>query len=299
MTLVIASLDASNGMRALKVTLYGSNSYYLAETRRTPSGLRLVVYYIKGAIESGKGSIVVETVLSPNGLFFGERITRTFIVLESQADGLKVRVAGEAEGKKAEQALQALESASDSVEDAWSSSRVVGFSQAKEECNGAWQFFHDGDFDAAILSADRARELADAAKVPESYFRFVQLRPNVGARLQNASAFQSAEAIRYVEIGGILLTNADGNFTAKDFDSALSNLLEADHNIAMAEDAERAAIRTQTATQVSTGGLPEIPLQVIAIALLVGGMLVLVMYTRLRKKRTSVFASVMVRTGSM
>lgn len=83
------------------------------------------------------------------------------------------------------------------------------------------------------------------------------------------SAFESAEAIRYVELARMLLMNADGNFTAKNFDPALSNLLETDHNVSMAEDAEKAAVKTRTETQVPTGRLPEIPFQVIAVAIIV------------------------------
>jgi len=274
LAVLVNSLDSPNGMRALKVQLYASNSYYLVETRRKTDGLHLVVYYIKGVIESGKGSIVIEAVrASDNPVFVGNRIDCALIVLDAQPDGLKVELAREAQGKKAREAFDAVRFASALTVSAWGSDRVQGLDEAKQELDRAWQSFHVGDFDGAKNFADKAGELAKAARVPESYSRFQELRPNVQTQLQNASAFKSDEAIQYIELAKKLLRNADGNFTKKEFDAALDNLLEANRTLTKADEAERAFVESQQVTKTETQPIPVLVVviaSVVAIFVIVG-----------------------------
>jgi hypothetical protein len=271
LTLLINSLDSPNGTRALKVQLFGSGRFLLAEVRRKPDGLYFVIYRIEGSIQSGQGSIVLEAVLNPNKrpVFFDKKVDAAFIVLDQQQDSVKIRVAREAESKKAEGALSALESASDSVDNAWSSNKVEGLAEAKQELDKAWQSFHSGDFDAAKTVADRAQELAKAAKVPESCSRFQELRPNLGARLQNASAYKSDEAIRHVELAQALLQDADDLFAQKDFDTALQKLREADQDLGTAAEAENKSIQAHTSQQTQRIFLPGLSTELLTVVGLV------------------------------
>jgi len=169
-TIVIVPLDLENGMRALKVQLSASNSYYLAETRRTPDGLRLVVYYIQGVIESGKGSIVLEGVMAVNDLrvLVGKKIASAFILLAEQPEGLKVESSKKETGEKAQLAAEALRSASSSIDAASSANRVQGLSEATQELAKAWESFGIGDFDSAKGAAEKAKALAESATAPAS-----------------------------------------------------------------------------------------------------------------------------------
>lgn len=247
LTLLIKSLENPTGIRALKVQLFGSSSYYLVETRLKDQELRLVIYYIQGTIVSGKGSIVLETVLSSSDkpVFVGKRIGCALVVLDTQPEGLKVKLGTESQGKKAQDAFDALRSASNSIRDAWSNNRVQGLTDAKEEFDRAWQHFHNADFDDAKTSADKAKELAQEAVTPQSWNQFRELRPEVDERLQNATLFKSDEAMRYVELAKAFLGEADRDLSNKDFDTALQKLLEADENLAKAAEAEKQNIQAR------------------------------------------------------
>jgi tetratricopeptide (TPR) repeat protein len=242
LTVLINSLDSPNGMRALKVQLYASNSYYLVEARRKTDGLHLVVYYIKGVIESGKGSIVIETVLgaSDKPVFVGNRIVCALIVLDAQPDELKIQLAREVQGKKAQEAFDALQSADESIASAWSSNRVQGLQDAKEELSKAWDSFHKGDFAAAKDFAEKASQLAESATTPQSYSQASELRQKLRPQMWNAS-FKSDEAIRYLTAAKTLMQEADDLFDKKDFDVALQKLLEAQENLSKAAEAEKAS----------------------------------------------------------
>jgi hypothetical protein len=280
-TLSINSLDSPSGVRALKVKLYASISYYLVESRHEADGLHLVIYYIKGSIESGKGSIVIETVLtaSDKPVFVGKRIVCALIVLDAQPDAFTVELAQEDQGKKAQDTFEALKSASNSITDAWLDDRVQGLDEAKQELDKAWQSFHNGDFDTARTSADKAGQLAKVAKIPESYSQFQELRPSVEARIQNASAFKSSEAIRYLELAKEFLRNADGNFTRNNFDAALDSLSGANETLTKAYEAERIFTESQ---QARIGSLSV--LLTVAVASVVIIFLILVLSRTTRRK---------------
>ena len=250
---LVESLDSTSGTRMVRIQLPGASRWLLAETRRSVGVLKLVIYRIEGSIESGKGSIVIEAVMDSTSkpVFLDSKIGGAFIVLESQSNGLRVKLTTETEGQTAQEAFDVIYSASGSIFDAWSSDRVQGFTEAKEELNKAWDAFHKGDFDTAKASAEKAIELAQAAKVPQSWYQFGELRPTLGARLGDASAFKSEEAIHYSELAKTLLRNADGNFTEKNFDAALDSLLEANRTLTKADEAERAFVESQvTKTEI-------------------------------------------------
>lgn len=287
LTVFINSLDSVNGTRVIKVQLGGgSTRYLLAETRDTAKGLQLVIYRIESGIENGKGSIVLEAVMNQSKpVFFDKKVNAAFIILDAQPDGLKVRITREAEGNKAQKAFDTLESASESLTSAWGTDRVQGFNEAKQELDRAWQSFHSSDFDAARTSADKAGELAKAAKIPESYSQFQEIRPSVETRIQNASAFKSDEAIHYIELAKSLLQYADGNFTEKNFDMALNNFLEANRALTKADEAERAFLESQEGTVTQplqpSGGVPGFPLE----SLLLGSALGLLFGIARRRQR--------------
>jgi hypothetical protein len=273
----IESLDSPSGTRLVKVQLEGAVRYLLAETRRTSGGLRLVVYRIEGSIESGKGSIVLEAVMDPasKAVFFDKKIDATFIVLELQSNGLSVMLTRE-KGQNAQDASDTIYSASLSIDSAWSSNRVQGLEDAKEELSSAWDSFHKGDFDAAMGFAQKARQLAESATTPESYSQVLQLREKLTAQIQNAS-FKSDEAIRYLTVAKTLMQEADDLSSKKDFDEALQKLQEADQNLSSAFEAEK----TQT-TQITSLQVPgKLPIIVGTVGAIVVGVVALL---RMRRK---------------
>jgi cellobiose-specific phosphotransferase system component IIA len=248
---LVESLDSASGIRMVRIQLPGASRWLLAETRRSVGVLKLVIYRIEGSIESGKGSIVLEAVMDSTSkpVFLDSKIGGAFIILESQSNGLRVKLTTETEGQTAKEAFDMIYFAPGWISDAWWSDRVQGLTEAKEALSKAWDSFRTGDFDAAKASAEKAIELAQVAKVPQSWYQFEGLRPTLGARLGNASAFKSEEAIHYSELAKTLLRNADGNFTEKNFDAALDSLLEANETLTKADEAERAFVESQVINQ--------------------------------------------------
>jgi hypothetical protein len=126
------------------------------------------------------------------------------------------------------------------------------------------------------------KEFAQLAKVPKSYSQFQELRPNLAVRLQNASAFKSDEATRYLEHAERLVANADGNFTAKNFEIALSNLLEANQTLARAIEAERAFVQSRQVTGSATAAITSQLILSVAVASVV---VILIIFGLLRVTR--------------
>ncbi|MCJ7768662.1 hypothetical protein MUP79_09770 [Candidatus Bathyarchaeota archaeon] len=260
-TVLVSPLNDATGIRELKVRVYAANAFYLAENRQsTNTGpgrgdtFRLIIYYIQGSIESGKGSIVFKATLSRLGdlVYIADKADFAFVLLNEQPDDiLKVQITTRANGEKAQKTARSLTSANSSVSSAWNDNRVQGFPGAQLKLSEAWQAYEAEDFDSAKALAEEAGQLANACVVPSSYNQFVDLRSTVMERLQNASAFKSDEAIRYAELARILLLNADGNFTRKNFDAALDNLLEADRIITRASDAEKTFVESQKELQAT------------------------------------------------
>lgn len=287
LTVSINSLESTSGTRLVKIQLSGSLKYLLAETRETDQELRLVVYRIEGAIESGKGSIVLEAVMSPSdeAVFYDEKIGAGFIILELQSDGLRVKLVREAESQKAQGAFDVIKAASESIDDAWSSNRVQGLQDAKEELNKAWDS-HKGHFDAAKSFADRAEELAQSAKTPESYSKALELKQTLTAWIESVS-LKSEEAIRYVTFAKALIQEANDLIDKKDFDTALQKLLEAQQDLQKAAEAEK------TSTEViSVPAFNNLPIIVGTVGAIVVGVVALLLMRR--KTRTARAATAVV-----
>jgi cellobiose-specific phosphotransferase system component IIA len=281
-TVLVSPLNDATGIRELKVQVYAANAFYLAENRQgtntEPSRdgtIRLVIYYIRGSIESGKGSIVFKATLSRLGdlVYIADKADWAFVLLNEQPDAaLKVRITTRANGEKAQNTAQSLTSANASVNSAWKSNRVQGFAEAQLKLTEAWQAYEAGDFDSAKALAEEARQLANACVVPSSYNQYLDLRPTVMERLQNASAFKSDEAVRLRDNARDLLRRAEDSYASKDFDKALQDLQEAARMIDEAENAERAVIQSTMTTltpSLETYGLYIAALVAIVVILLV------------------------------
>jgi hypothetical protein len=277
-SVLVSPLNEPNGIRQLKVQVYGANAFYLVENRQggstVPSStygtIRLIIYYIQGSIESGKGSIVFESTLSRDDgkfVYTAERTDLALVLLDVRPDGvIKVQAMTKQNGEMVQRTVESLRSANISVVGAWGDNRVEGFSEAQRDLNKAWEAYENADFDSARSLAGKARELAQLATVPRSYSQFQELRPNLAARLQSASAFKSDEAVRHVELAKRLLANADGNFTEKNFDIALGNLLETNRTLTNAEEAERTFVESQQQQQQQVTRTSSQPIPVLAVA---------------------------------
>jgi len=196
-TVLVSPLDEPNGIRELRVQVYGTNAFFLAENRQGtetgPAGygrIRLIIYYIQGSIESGKGSIVVMANLSleGNAVYVGAKADFAFVLLNVQPDGLKIQITTKTNGEIAQRTVESLRSANVSVVTAWGDNRLEGFSEAQRELNKAWEAYENADFDSATSLAGKATELAQLAKVPQSYTQFEELRPNLAAQLLRRNA---------------------------------------------------------------------------------------------------------------
>jgi hypothetical protein len=281
LTVTMSSLESTNGTRLMKIQLPGSSRYLLAETRETDRGLRFVIYRIEGAIESGHGSIVLEAVMDParEPVFFDKKIGAGFIILESQPDGLRVKLAREAESEMAEEALRDIKAASDAIDDAWSSNRVQGLQDAKKELSEARKALLEADYATATESAAKARRLAQMAVIPESCFKALELRKSLTAWVESAS-LKSEEAIRYVTLAKALIQEANDLIDKKDFDTALQKLLEAEQDVQKAAEAEK------TSTEViSVPILSNLPIRVGAVGAIVVGVVALLLVRRRTSNR--------------
>ena len=298
-TVLVSPLDDAAGIRELKVQVYGANAFYFAENRQGTSSepsrdgtIRLVIYYIQGSIESGEGSIVFKATLSRLGdlVYIADKADFAFILLNEQPDEiLKVQITTRANGEKTQKAVQSLSSANASVNSAWNGNRVLGFAEAQLKLTEAWQAYESGEFESATALAEEAKQLANACVVPSSYTAFLDLKPTVMERLQNASAFKSDEAVRLRDDAKDFLRKAESSFASKEFDTALQNLQEAARIIDEAEKAERVAAELTLTTKTGVEGgmwMSQATLQImVAMVAVVGGLLGLVAYRRLRKRR--------------
>ena len=206
-------------------------------------------------------------------VFFDKKIDATFIVLELQSNGLSVMLTRE-KGQDAQDAFDTIYSASLSIDSAWSGNRVQGLEDAKEELSSAWDSFHKGDFDAAKSFADRAEELAQIAKTPESYSKALELKQTLTAWIESAS-LKSEEAIRYVTFAKALIQEANDLIDKKNFDTALQKLLEAQQDLQKAAEAEK------TSTEViSLPAFSNLPIIVGTVGAIVVGVVALLLVRR-------------------
>jgi tetratricopeptide (TPR) repeat protein len=294
-TVLVSPLNDATGIRELKVQVYGANAFYLADNRQGTStepsrdgAIRLVIYYIQGSIESGEGSIVFKATLSRLGdlVYIGDKADFAFVLLNEQPDDiLKVQITTRANGEKAQKTAQSLTSANASVNSAWNDNRVQGFAEAQLKLTEAWQAYEAGDFDSANALAEQAKQLASACVVPSSYNQYLDLKPTVIERLQNASAFKSDEAVRLRDDAKDFLRKAEESYARKDFDKALQDLQEAARMIDEAENAERAVIQPTLTTL--TPFLETYGLYIAALVAIVVILLVLAAM-RMRRGRTAV-----------
>jgi tetratricopeptide (TPR) repeat protein/ribosomal protein L40E len=152
--------------------------------------------------------------------------------------------------------------------------RVQGLEDAKEELSSAWDSFHKGDFDAAKSFADRAEELAQIAKTPESYSKALELKQTLTAWIESAS-LKSEEAIRYVTFAKALIQEANDLIDKKNFDTALQKLLEAQQDLQKAAEAEK------TSTEViSLPAFSNLPIIVGTVGAIVVGVVALLLVRR-------------------
>ena len=294
-TVLVSPLNDASGIRQLKVQVYAANAFFLAENRQGTSTepsrvgtIRLVIYYIQGSIESGKGSIVFKAILSRLGdlVYIADKADFAFVLLNEQPDDiLKVQITTRANGENAQKTGQSLTSANASLDSAWNDNRVQGFAEAQLKLTEAWQAYEAGDFDSANALAEQAKQLASACVVPSSYNQYLDLRPTVMERLQNASAFKSDEAVRLRDNAKDFLRKAEESYARKDFDKALQDLQEAARMIDEAENAERAVIQSTLTTL--TPFLETYGLYIAALVAIVVILLVLAAM-RMRRGRTAV-----------
>jgi hypothetical protein len=131
--------------------------------------MSLLVYSVEDSSREGGTPGGFKTVLTTDPDWNRLLIRNEFaiIILDKQSDGLRIYVATRDIGEKARMAVEALQSASASVQSAQSSKRTQGLSDAQIELDKAWEAYRTADFQTASSLAEKAKSLAESSTIPQ------------------------------------------------------------------------------------------------------------------------------------
>jgi len=266
----------SSGVQAIKMSLWGSDLYYLVEVRQKVGFDKdlpdqgMVIYLVdERKTEWGQSVLVVQDSTpetrtlddapfdlraGKQAAFFDRDNDVSALIVGKSGSSYKLFVGPVKLGElavrmreKFSRTLEIIEQAKASIQKATTEGRTEGLEKAKSLLANSVAALERGDYDTAIALASQAKEVAETSTYPKSYYEAKDLLSKARSLRTQAqsSVFSATEAQRLMKQALETLDSAEKAFLRTDFATALSQAQDAVDLFTKAFSAEKAFLDEQ------------------------------------------------------